>query len=101
MAGVHAPTRYQLLALALGVLLGLLQYRLWWGAGGLIALHRAQVVLAAEQSHNETLRDRNASLSADVADLAKGGPAIEARAREELGMIHQGETFYLIVHPPR
>ncbi|HEX7381327.1 MAG TPA: cell division protein FtsB [Nevskiaceae bacterium] len=90
-----------MLAVALAVLLALLQYRLWWGAGGLVSLHRAQGVLASEQARNATLRDRNASLSADVSDLAKGGPAIEARAREELGMIHQGETFYLIVHPPR
>jgi cell division protein FtsB len=48
---------------------------------------------------NAELRKRNAVLDAVVADLRAGGPAIEAQARANLGMIRKGETFYLVVAP--
>ena len=43
------------------------------------------------------LRSRNQALSAEVADLKSGLEAIEERARAELGMIDEDETFYQFV----
>ncbi len=46
---------------------------------------------------NADLEQRNQSLSAEVRDLKEGRDAIEERARSEMGMIKQGETFYQVV----
>ena len=47
----------------------------------------------------EQMEKRNQALAAEVKDLRQGGQAIEEQARSDLGMIRQGETFYLVVHP--
>ena len=39
----------------------------------------------------------NAALQAEVTDLQQGLDAIEEHAREDLGMIKKGETFYQVV----
>ena len=44
-----------------------------------------------------SLADRNKKLEIEIVDLKTGVEAIEERARSELGMIEQGETFFLIV----
>ena len=46
---------------------------------------------------NAHLRARNAALQAEVDDLKSGVAAMEGRARTDLGMVRQGETFYLLV----
>jgi len=79
------------------VLLLLLQYRLWFGDGSLIEVDRLHKLLDEKRAENETLRIRNAALEADVKDLKQGKTAIEERARSELGMIKEGETFYQTV----
>jgi cell division protein FtsB len=59
-------------------------------------LHKA---LEAQRQTNQRLQNRNRALEAEVKDLKTGLEAIEERARLELGMIKQGETFYQIVEP--
>jgi cell division protein FtsB len=81
------------------VLLAWLQYRLWFGGGGEreVAQLRAQ---AARQRHDNTgLQQRNDALAAEVEDLKSGEAAVEERARNELGMIKPGETFYRVIEP--
>ncbi len=85
---------------ALGVLcliLAMLQYRLWIADGGVIDSRRLQQAVDRQAADNTQLQQRNAVLEAEVADLRNGGAAIESHARSELGMIRQGETFYLVV----
>ena len=79
------------------VLLLMLQYRLWFGDGSLIEVNRLHKLLDEKRAENEALRIRNAALEADVKDLKQGKTAIEERARSELGMIKEGETFYQTV----
>lgn len=74
--------------------LGLLQYRLWFGDGGIGEIGRLQQALEAQQSEHALLRARNAQLAAEVKDLKEGLEVIEGLARRELGMIGEGETFY-------
>ena len=45
------------------------------------------------------LQYRNDALAAEVEDLKSGEAAVEERARNELGMIKPGETFYRVVEP--
>jgi cell division protein FtsB len=48
---------------------------------------------------NAGLQQRNDALAAEVEDLKSGEAAVEERARNELGMIKPGETFYRVVEP--
>ncbi len=79
------------------VLLVLLQYRLWVGDGSLADVWRLGQQIETQRQENETFRERNALLEAEVRDLKEGLAAIEERARRDLGMVKQDETFYLIV----
>ena len=87
------------LAVALLALLVLLQYRLWFGETGVREVNRLHAEIGHQQTENETLRERNRTLSAEVQDLKKGTTAIEERARTDLGMVGQRETFYQVVSP--
>lgn len=81
------------------VLLALLQYRLWFADGGLLEVRRLHAQVEEQRQENERLRERNRALAAEVRDLKKGLDAVEARARSELGMVGEDETFYRVVEP--
>ncbi len=79
------------------VLLVLLQYRLWVGDGSLAEVWQLHRQAEAQKAENDQLEERNQTLDAEVKDLKQGQAAIEERAREELGMIRDDETFYHII----
>ncbi len=79
------------------VLLLILQYKLWVGQGSFAEVSRLEQAIEKQRANNARLRERNAALDAEVQDLKKGVEAIEERARSELGMIKQDETFFQIV----
>ncbi len=89
----------RLLIILLLILLLVLQYRLWVGEGSLAELHALQQELQQQRAELERMRARNRALQAEVIDLKKGLEAVEQRARSELGMIREGETFYQIIRP--
>ncbi|MEJ2466607.1 MAG: cell division protein FtsB [Candidatus Thiodiazotropha sp.] len=82
------------------LLLVLLQYRLWVGPGSLAEVNNLKHEIAELREELVGLRERNRSLQAEVVDLRSGQSAIEERARSELGMIKDGETFYQVIQPP-
>jgi cell division protein FtsB len=53
--------------------------------------------VARQVEANQRLQQRNQVLAADIADLRAGQVALEERARNELGLIKQHETFFRIV----
>jgi cell division protein FtsB len=85
--------------LLLLVLLGALQSKLWFGAGGWREARELQRTVEAQRIENARLQQRNDALSAEVEDLKSGETAVEERARSELGMVKPGETFYRVVEP--
>lgn len=85
------------LSIVLIVILALLQWRLWAGDGGVMELRALEQSLARQQAENEQLQQRNRMLENEILDLKNGLEAIEERARSELGMIREGETFYMII----
>ena len=87
------------IVLLLVVLLGWLQYRLWFGNGGQREVAALQEDVARQEAENARLHQRNDALAAEVQDLKSGEAAVEERARSELGMIRPGETFYRVVDP--
>ncbi|MBX2835247.1 MAG: cell division protein FtsB [Gammaproteobacteria bacterium] len=79
------------------VLLVLLQYRLWFGDGSVQEFYRLRNESRDAQAELIRLRNRNQALEAEVADLKSGLDAIEERARTNLGMIGEDETFFQFV----
>ena len=79
------------------VLLVLLQYRLWYGTGGLPELWALEEVKESKTQDTNELQERNQALAAEVVDLKEGLDAIEERARDEMGMIKTDETFFQII----
>jgi cell division protein FtsB len=88
------------LAAAMAVVVLVLQYRIWVSGDGARELDGLKVAVAAQQSENDQLAERNRQLAAEVRDLKSGMAALEERARTDLGMIAGNETFYQVV-PPR
>ncbi|MDX1390962.1 MAG: cell division protein FtsB [Rheinheimera sp.] len=84
----------RILTLLLLVVLGLLQYRLWFGQHSIADYFRLQDELKSQQASNLELEKRNRLLRADVTDLQQGLEAIEERARNELGLIREDEVFF-------
>jgi cell division protein FtsB len=76
-----------------------LQYRLWWGEGGRLELHRLQQQAEDYRRENALLRERNAELARQVMDLKSGQTVLEQRAREELGLTREDEVYYQFVDP--
>ncbi len=58
---------------------------------------RLQAAVQTQQAVNREQRERNRQLAAEVADLKGGMSALEERARSELGMVGNAETFYQVV----
>lgn len=87
----------RLLIAILVLLLVSLQLTLWFGEGSLSEVWQLRQQVERQKSDNELLRERNAALEAEVRDLKQGLEAIEERARNELGMVKEGERFYQIV----
>ncbi len=74
-----------------------LQYRLWFGDGGIKEIKAYQQRLDDLKAQVEEKKERNEALYAEVEDLRKGQEALEERARDELGMIREGETFFQVL----
>ena len=74
-----------------------LQVRVWIGHGSLAEVNMLDERVQHEQVDNEVRQQRNSVLRAEVMDLKNGVAAIEEKARSELGLVKQGETFFLLV----
>lgn len=86
----------RILILVLIALLIAAQLRFWQE---LSAVEELRVQLEEQLEANARLEARNDALAAEVDDLRQGQAAIEERARSELGLIRDGEEFFLIVDP--
>lgn len=83
------------------LLLGVLQYRLWLGEGSLAEQHRLELQVEEQTRFNSELKARNAVLEREVLELQSGGnKGLEQRAREQLGLVREGETYYQVVDDP-
>lgn len=87
----------RILVVILVVLLAFLQYRLWFGEGGLHDLSQLEQSIETQAEENARFEQRNAQLQAEVEGLREPGEAIEEIAREELGLVAEGEVFYQII----
>ena len=79
------------------IVFSLLQYRLWFGKNSVPDYLALQEDVTRQQLANEKLKQRNKLLYADTDDLKLGAEAVEERARNELGMIKENETFFRLI----
>ena len=95
-------SRWASVALVLLVLCILitLQYRLWGGEGSLKHTAQLEEQLFKQQAVNDALQNRNDRLLSEIATLKKGTGQIEARAREDLGLVRDDETFFMFFDEP-
>jgi cell division protein FtsB len=98
MGGVLGEAEVKVLTLILVALIVLLQYPLWLGKGSWLKVWEVDQQLATQYETNEKLKTRNSALDAEVRDLKQGYEAVEERARNELGMIKEGEIFFRTVN---
>ena len=76
-----------------------LQYRLWVGDGSLANVARLKREIKQQQVENDRLQERNRVRMLEVDALKSGLGSVEERAREDMGMIKEGETFFMVVEP--
>ena len=74
-----------------------LQAELWFSDDGYRKTLKLRTAVVEQRGLNDSLRERNASLDAEVINLKQGNDAAEERARTDLGMIGEGETFFQVV----
>ena len=100
-AGLKRMRRRVRLRVLAGLLLAAavagLQYRLWFGDGSVAEVMELRAGIEAQREENRRLYARNRALEAEVVDLKTGLESIEYRARRDLGMTREDETFYQIV----
>ena len=111
---VHPPTQVEghsrfrsemnrglrIIIVVLVLLLALLQYRLWVSENGYREVLRLEAAVERQAKENQALLDRNRQMEAELRDLKKGFQALEERARSDLGMIGEDETFYIFAESP-
>ena len=87
----------RIFAAFLSLVVILLQYRVWVSDHGVREVSRLSAAVEAQTAANVEQRERNRQLVAEVNDLKVGLTALEERARSELGMVGNSETFYQVV----
>jgi cell division protein FtsB len=84
--------------LAALVILGLvMQAKLWLSDNGYRKTRELRAAVAEQRLQNQGLKERNVALEAEVMNLKNGREAAEERARTDLGLIGDKETFYQVV----
>lgn len=91
------PVSLRLLVYLLVLACGALQARLWLSEDGWSEVLQLRSSVAQQREENAAMTERNERLRAEVTDLKEGFAALEERARADLGMIADGESFYLLV----
>ena len=79
------------------VLFSLLQYKIWWAPGNITELLEFKQTISEMRQKNEKFKIRNTVLDLEIDSLKHSKVAEEERARNELGMIKEGEIFYNII----
>ena len=73
-----------------------LQYKYWFSDVGYFRDEALGAEVQKQKQRLAALEERNRILAAEVRAQKHGLAAVEARARSDLGMIKEGETFYLV-----
>ena len=84
-----------LISIAIVVFLAL-QYQLWFGESGYFKAQRLVQEVSLQSERVAMLTQSNKLLTAEVLALKESSEALEARARQDLGLVKADEVFYLV-----
>lgn len=76
-----------------------LQYQLWFDETGVFSSIEMEEKIAEQVELNEAIEARNQVLAEEIIAIKSGLESIEAKARKELGMVKQDETYFIVVKP--
>ena len=83
----------RLVPVVLLALLAALHAQLWLGRGSLPRVHEMQRQINDQKVANAQASQANERLALEVHDLKEGLDMVEDKARNELGMVKQGEIY--------
>jgi|TARA_B110000438_G_scaffold171582_1_gene163946 cell division protein FtsB len=86
----------KLVFIILLTLLIALQINIWVKKDGYKQMKEIENLIALQTIENENMTIRNNRSKEEIKDLKNGQDAIEEKARIDIGMIKEGEEFYLI-----
>ncbi len=75
----------------------MIQFDIWLKDDGFYRMKELEQMIDSQVEENERLKLRNKQLEREIDELKSGTESIEEKARTDLGMIKEGEEFYLIV----
>ncbi len=84
----------------IALLFGWLQYQLWFDGTGVLANLRLADKIEQQKEDNAVHTVRNEALAEDIRSFRGSLDSVEAKARKDLGMIKEGETFFITVEQP-
>ena len=87
--------------IVLAVLLLFLQYQLWLTHQGLVSAFHLKHEITNLQKTNHLLAKRNQKLIAQIQTVKQTKGMVEDLAREEIGMVKQGEKYYQFSATPK
>lgn len=78
-------------------MLASVQYRIWLGDGSKHEIDVLKSKIVEQEKQNELLVSENSKLKKEVQALRTNPKLLEEKARENLGLIKPGETFYRVI----
>ena len=75
----------------------MIQFDIWFKDDGFYRVKELEQMIGNQVEENKRLKLRNEQLEREIQELKSGTESIEEKARTDLGMIKEGEEFYLIV----
>ena len=85
------------LMIFLVAVLVLLQIRLWFGEGSISNKTALDKQWESQRQINEEHKLRNRLIAQEVESFKTNLDSLEEKARKDLGMIKDGEVFYLVI----
>ncbi len=90
----------RVLIAVLAALLLKLHFELWFDDNGVRYATLLREELQEQQNANDSTKQRNEQLSAELADLADGTEVVEEWARQQRGMLRPGEVLVQYTNSP-
>ena len=75
----------------------IIKFDIWFKDDGFYRVKELEQMIGNQVEENKRLKLRNEQLEREIEELKSGTESIEEKARTDLGMIKEGEEFYLIV----
>ena len=94
--GIKSNSFFYIFISVVLLLIAILQYDLWFSNTGLIKYQALKKTVANQQKEVKHKFQTNAQLYSEVVSLRQNSEVLESLARENMGLIKQGEVFYSV-----